>query len=355
MKSTHFRDDHAEIVKHQALGYSRSRTAFRLSVTNFDTVGATSLLTTVEDLALWDENFYQPKVGGKALLAQQLQTGKLNNGQPLEYAFGLQVTKYRGLPIIDHSGADAGYRADLLRFPQQHFSVACLCNLSETSPVALTRKVADLYLSSEFKEPDHASHGAGEKSVTLTEQQLSRYPGMYWNREDERALTVTLRDGKLYRKSPPNQEFELAPVSDSRFRMLGPPIDVSVVFDRPKPDAGLRMLIQPEESTQPASLRSSDGVQAHSPRQLNDYVGEYRSREIDPVYRIVVKENGLALLRLKSSSDKLTPAVKDYFRASVGSLHFVRNPGGIVSGFLLNTGRIQNFQFTKTAAVIEGK
>lgn len=36
----------------------------RPGVTNFDTAGATSLLTTVEDLALWDENFYNPRVGG---------------------------------------------------------------------------------------------------------------------------------------------------------------------------------------------------------------------------------------------------------------------------------------------------
>src|SRR5690242_20564478 len=53
MNNTHFRDDHAEIVKNQAYGYVRDRanSSFRLSVTNFDTVGATSLLTTVEDLA----------------------------------------------------------------------------------------------------------------------------------------------------------------------------------------------------------------------------------------------------------------------------------------------------------------
>jgi CubicO group peptidase (beta-lactamase class C family) len=64
MKDTHFRDDHAEIIKHQAYGYSHGKGSWELSVTNFDTVGATSLFTTVEDLALWDENFYTEKVGG---------------------------------------------------------------------------------------------------------------------------------------------------------------------------------------------------------------------------------------------------------------------------------------------------
>ena len=140
MQRTHFRDDHAEVVKHQAYGYERAKDSFRLSVTNFDTVGATSLLTTVEDLALWDENFYEPRVGGNALIQQLLRRGKLNNGKELDYAFGLVHGKYRGLATVDHGGADAGYRADLLRFPEQHFSVACLCNLADTNPGQLTEK-----------------------------------------------------------------------------------------------------------------------------------------------------------------------------------------------------------------------
>ncbi|HLY19426.1 MAG TPA: serine hydrolase domain-containing protein, partial [Bryobacteraceae bacterium] len=133
MRTTHFRDDHAEVVKHIAYGYVESEggNGYRLSVTNFDTVGATSLLTTVGDLAQWDENFYHPRVGGRELVEQQLQRGKLNNGKELDYASGLVHGKYRGLPTVDHGGADAGYRADLIRFPEQHFSVACLCNAGE--------------------------------------------------------------------------------------------------------------------------------------------------------------------------------------------------------------------------------
>ena len=41
MTRTHFRQDHAEIIKGQAYGYVPARNTFRLSVTNFDTAGAT--------------------------------------------------------------------------------------------------------------------------------------------------------------------------------------------------------------------------------------------------------------------------------------------------------------------------
>ena len=112
---------------------ARAETCTGLSVTNFETVGATSLLTTVEDLARWGDNFYHPRVGGAALVAQ-LQCGKLNSGKDLDYAFGLVHGMYRGLATVDHDGADAGYRADLLRFPQLHFSAACLATKPRPIP-----------------------------------------------------------------------------------------------------------------------------------------------------------------------------------------------------------------------------
>src|SRR5262245_26193334 len=65
MTRTFFRDDHAVVVKQQAYAYNPGPGgAFKLSVPNYDTVGASSLLTTVEDLARWDQNFYDKKVGG---------------------------------------------------------------------------------------------------------------------------------------------------------------------------------------------------------------------------------------------------------------------------------------------------
>jgi CubicO group peptidase (beta-lactamase class C family) len=131
MSQSHFRDDHAEIVKQAAYGYAPSIDGLKLSITNFDTVGATSLLTTVRDLALWDENFYTARVGGRALIDQLQERGSLNDGTQLSYAAGLEIGKYRGLNIVSHAGSDAGYRANLIRFPDQHFSVAARGSFAE--------------------------------------------------------------------------------------------------------------------------------------------------------------------------------------------------------------------------------
>ena len=73
-------------------------------------------------------------MGGPALVEQDAQRGKLNNGEQLDYAFGLVIGNYRGLATVDHAGADAGYRSDMIRFPDQHFTAACLCNLATANP-----------------------------------------------------------------------------------------------------------------------------------------------------------------------------------------------------------------------------
>jgi hypothetical protein len=51
------------------------------------------------------------------------QTEKLTSGETNPYALGLEISNYRGLPTVEHAGTDLGYRSNIIRFPQQHFSV----------------------------------------------------------------------------------------------------------------------------------------------------------------------------------------------------------------------------------------
>jgi CubicO group peptidase (beta-lactamase class C family) len=344
MKSTHFRDDHAEIVKHIAYGYvpGEGGKGYRLSVPNFDTVGPTSLLTTVEDLAKWDENFYHPRVGGQALVKQQLQRGKLNSGKELDYAFGLGLYKYRGLPTVEHGGADAGYRAALIRFPDQHFSVACLCNSGDVSPGELAQRVADIYLAGQFKEPAAARPGPSAKGVIVSPQRLAQYAGLYWKKDDETFRRFALKDGKLFMGA-----LELMALSDNRFQLVADP-DEMYRFDQASSGAPLRVTFRAPALEVPLVFERVAELRL-TPTQLGAYAGSYVSEEIDPVFKIVIEAGGLALQRLKSKPEKLGPLVEDYFEGLNGVIHFQRDAEGRITGFVLNTERILNFHFRKTA------
>jgi CubicO group peptidase (beta-lactamase class C family) len=351
MTHTHFRDDHAEIIKHDALGYEQENKdkPFRMSLTNFDTVGATSLHTTVEDLQLWDENFYHPRVGGQAFLEQMLERGKLNSGEQLDYAFGLVVGKYKGLPTVDHGGADAGYRSDLTRFPEQHFSVAVLCNSAETNPSRLARQVADIALAKDLKapEPPTAKETVKNSGVALTAEQMAAITGIYWNRENDDFEKVIAKDGKLQVNLGGDEIHALKPAGEAHFHVADVPWgdDVDIHFIAATAEKP-RLLQQSFGGGKPDIFESATEY-TPTAADLAEYTGAYASEEIDPIYRMVVQEGHLTLTRLKSKPDALRPAVRDAFTGDIGTVRFTRDAHQHISGFILNAGRIQNFRFSR--------
>jgi hypothetical protein len=211
MTHTQYRDDHTSLIADRAVAYDEKETkdGYKLDVSYFEQTGDGAVHTSVEDLLKWDENFYSPRVGGQDFLKELQEHGKLNSGKTLDYAKGLVVKDYRGLHTVSHGGAWGGYRAELLRFPEQHFSVACLCNVGDANPTKRAHEVADVYLGSlmkprEPKKPEEAEKK--EKSeITLTAQQLQNYAGDYWSEElgvtyrlavaEGRMKVVALRDG----------------------------------------------------------------------------------------------------------------------------------------------------------------
>ena len=102
MTNTHFHDDHEMIVKNRAYSYAPDKdSGFRKSVLSFANVGATSLFTTVEDLAKWIQNFDDGRVGGAAVIEQMHERGILNNGGKLNYAFGLVLMNTKNSRELD--------------------------------------------------------------------------------------------------------------------------------------------------------------------------------------------------------------------------------------------------------------
>src|SRR5206468_631982 len=122
MKATRFQHDHTAFIPDKALGYERAANGWRLSNSTLDVVGDGGLYSSVQDMLRWATNFDNPKVGGNALAIMQTP-GVLRNGKKTSYGMGLAPSKDRGLLIVEHSGALAGYRTGFLRYPEQKLSV----------------------------------------------------------------------------------------------------------------------------------------------------------------------------------------------------------------------------------------
>ncbi|MGH9940540.1 MAG: serine hydrolase domain-containing protein, partial [Blastocatellia bacterium] len=343
MTRTFFRDDHAVIVKNQAYAYQGApNNNFKLSVPNYDTVGASSLLTTVEDLARWDQNFYDKRVGGEDVIAQMQTSGKLNGGVTTGYGLGLSIGTYKGLKTVEHSGADAGYRSHLMRFPDQRFSVACLCNLGSAGPNQFARKVADIYLANHLK-PDAPKDNAG--GVKLSEKELADKTGAYWTSSTEELGRVTLTGGKLFFAFDGNNA-ELIPLGEKRFQISG--FNGEVTFE--SPSEGARRIVLTPAGRRPIVFDALAPVTPNA-EQLAEYAGDYYGEEIDSVYKLAVQDGKLTMRRKKYRPVEMTPVAKDVFTAAgSGSMRFTRDKQNRVTGLVFSRGRIKNFRFDRLSS-----
>ena len=152
MTHSHFHNDHTMIVKSRATGYSPlSGGGFGIEMSNWEHLGDGSLMTTVEDLVKWDQNFYDGKVGGKDVMARLEIPGRLDDGTKLNYGGGLIIGEYEGTRMIHHGGAWAGYRSHILRFPERRLSFIVLGNLSSLDAWNLAGKVSLLFFPADVE------------------------------------------------------------------------------------------------------------------------------------------------------------------------------------------------------------
>ena len=85
MAHTRFYDDHTVVVPGRVPSVrSRENGSFLVNwSTNFDNVGADGLMSNVDDLLLWDRNFYQNRLGKGTLLKEMQTRGVLNSGKQI--------------------------------------------------------------------------------------------------------------------------------------------------------------------------------------------------------------------------------------------------------------------------------
>jgi hypothetical protein len=162
-----------------------------------------------------------------------------------------------------------------------------------------------------------------------------------------KSARVLASHGKLRVSFDVEDGYALKPVSETPFHIADTPWGDQANFHF-EPAAGNqpRRLLQGFGDAKPDVFEFVSPSTA-PPAAVADYAGSYVSQEIEPVYRIVVQDGKLVLIRLKHKPAPLEPRTLDVFMAEIGTIRFTRDPSHRVSGFVLNSGRIRNFRFTR--------
>lgn len=221
MTDTHFHDDPGHPMKRRAMSYEPGPggRGYRISyIQNFDKIGAGGLYTTMADLLKWDTNYYTHTVGGDALQRLIHTRAVLNRGDTLTYAFGNNVATYRGLRITEHSGALMGYKAEVLRFPDQKFSVLLQCNYGPIDPTGLAFSVAEVFLEGKMgpkPAPVAAAPRPARRTGTATSD--AGLVGNYYGEEADATYTIRAIGGALELVRPLRTD-TLEALADGTFR-----------------------------------------------------------------------------------------------------------------------------------------
>ncbi|MCX7973569.1 MAG: beta-lactamase family protein [Candidatus Aminicenantes bacterium] len=345
MKNTFFQDNHNQIIKNRASGYSPEGDGFRLNLSNWDEVGDGNVYTTVEDLYLWDQAFYNHRLGRQLMELLHTQ-GILNNGQKIDYAFGLIIGHYRGLKTISHSGSWAGFRASLIRFPDEKFSIICLSNLSTFNPAAVSYKIADIYLADKFKEEIKKEKLQEFKPYPLTEKELQEKCGNYKEIKFSQWLTISLEKDNL-KASIGRQQLVLTPLGPTSFQtLLG---DSLVRFEFGRDEKGQISLSVTGIGREKYTFIKAAPLPPFSPAALKEYEGFYQSYELlGAIYQIILdKENNLKIKFRNAPKEPLKAMAPDEFTAEGLNFTFLRGKNKKVNSLALSVGRAANIMFRK--------
>ncbi|MEZ6023761.1 MAG: serine hydrolase domain-containing protein [Hyphomonadaceae bacterium] len=186
MTDTFLQDDMDERFDRQAFGYTLDENgAIERDGSTLEIVGDGGLVTTAHDLALWDANFYDNRLGGGAALIERMLRGyTLRNGEPTPHAAGLFVRNHRGQIRIGHTGNYGGFKALVQRYPELATTIVLLCNSDAISPIAEERWITDLVMG-DLLEPRGPSRAPQAQDLDRSHQALRRplRTGRYYSEE----------------------------------------------------------------------------------------------------------------------------------------------------------------------------
>jgi D-alanyl-D-alanine carboxypeptidase len=336
MKGTYYGSNEPIIAK-RVSGYTADakapKTARYLSMTQPYSAGA--LVSSVDDLALWDAALYTEKLLRRSSLERMWTPYATKDGKSTRYGYGWAVSELRGRRAIEHGGGIFGFSTYATRLPDERLYVAVLCNSDNpaTAPGLVAKKLAALALGDPFPEP---------VAVALDPQVLRRYVGVY-RVDPETQRAVTVEDGRLYTQRTGGSRNEVKASSETEFFYEGGLTRLRFVADQS--GRVTEMLMYPDGASEPERCpRVSDtaterAVAKLDPAIYDSYVGEY---ELAPGFILTVTREGDRLMTQATGQAKVEifPSSETEFFLKVvdARITFVRGPGASVEQLVLHQG-----------------
>jgi len=310
MANTQWRDDHRRIVPGRSTAYRALEDGeFEILQPIEHVHGNGGLLTTVNDLLIWNQALDDGRLGGQAFTEMMHEQGRLTDNSVITYAGGLQVDLFRGVQRVSHTGSTAGYRAFVARYPEHQLSVALLCNTSDANPGSIRDQIATIFIGEFLENPTLP------EPMALTPEIVASYAGIYSEPVTGQTKHLESEGENLY-----DNDNKLIPISSSVFEH--PNTQARYIFEILEGNVvGFSL-----DSWQYTNKRyERTNIWKPSINELEEFAGTYSSDDSNTTYTVKIKNDRLVLEQQPGRVQVLTPVYKDAFLGTFREPEFDKN------------------------------
>jgi len=208
MKQTAY-DDSKAVISNRIDGYSKHGGSY----SNADYIdmklayAAGGLISTIDDLFLWNEQVFKGKLIQSDLLKNAHTSFKLNDGRSIPYGYGWKIGKVNGVKSVKHDGIINGFTTSSIYLPEQDVFVAlfsnCDCRRDIETPAS---QIAAVVMGKPFQI----------NPIVLSKSELIKYQGIYQSIEGT-SKHITYQNGQLMYHDKGGQKMPLIPVAKNQF------------------------------------------------------------------------------------------------------------------------------------------
>jgi D-alanyl-D-alanine carboxypeptidase len=336
MKDSRY-DSTEAIIPRRVRGYQRGPGGFvnapYLSMTQPYAAGA--LLSTVDDLAIWNDALLAGRLVGKEWLDKAYTPFRLENGESSGYGYGWFIGDFAGHRSIEHGGGINGFTSYEMTFPEDRLFLAILTNSAVEGRAPEPRAVKIARLALGLAEPQR-------KAVTVAARDLDVLTGVYADARGQEYY-VSREKGRLLAQRKGGSKSELIPASTTEFFLEDNPGRCLFTKDEGGRVTGLRIVSR----IGPAQVFGRTDKPLPDPRREIDLdpalydrlAGDY---ELAPDFIITILRRGDKLISQATGQPEVElfpeSETRFFLKVTDAQVDFVVDAAGRVTGLVLHQG-----------------
>ncbi|UCC28716.1 MAG: beta-lactamase family protein [Phycisphaerales bacterium] len=332
MEDSFFQHNCRRMVPNLASAYHQENGAyFRGRQYGVDFAGPAHMFATIDDMALWLDNFRTRKVGDTKVIEKMCQKNRLNDGSEHFYGLGVGILARHGETVIHHSGQSGNFVTTMLYCPRKELGISILANTRTVKAEKLGFEILGLCLGKKATREEKPEQPEPKPFVTASRDKMNKYAGGYVIEESGVHVGILAEATRLVGLVDGLGMDSFFPTSDSHFANGARNVRITFV-----PNDEGRICAAAIDVKGQILRADRIAIKKPTPDELReDYAGPYFCDAFGTVYELVETEGRLVVRHRRYGDRELVQTDRDEFMGEVGFLRFERNKQGAVLGFAM--------------------